>query len=74
MYATNLSDSISFNLDSDESCNGEGNFFAFFTIAPMESSNDLSLLVEELGKHTEVESMGVEEESDVEDDERTVGL
>ena len=74
MYATTLSDSDSSNSDSNESCDGEGNFFAFMTIAPMESSDDLSLLVEELGEHTEVESMGVVEESDVEDDERTVGL
>ena len=44
------------------------------TIAPVESLDDLSLLVEELGEHTEVESMGVVEESDVMDDERTVGL
>ena len=74
MYATTLSDSNSSNSDLDESCYGKGNFFAFMTIAPMESSDDLSLLVEELGEHTEVESMGVVEESDVEDDERTVGL
>ena len=44
------------------------------TIAHVESSDDLSVLVEKLGEHTEVESMGVVEESDVKDDERTVGL
>ena len=44
------------------------------TIAHVESSDDLSVLVEELVEHTKVESMGVVEESDVEDDERTVGL
>ena len=37
-------------------------------IAPMDSSEDLSLLVEELNEHNEVESMGIEEESDVEDE------
>ena len=37
-------------------------------IAPMDSSEDLSLLVEELGEHTEVESMGIGEESDDEDE------
>ena len=31
------------------------------TIAPVDSSEDLSTLVEELSKHTEVESMGVGE-------------
>ena len=74
VYATTLSDSDSSNLDSEESCDEEGNYSAFMTIAFVESSNYLSLLMEELGEHTKVESMGVVEESDVEDDERTVGL
>ena len=39
------------------------------TIALMDSSEDLSTLVEELGEHTEVESMGVGEESNDEDEE-----
>ena len=38
------------------------------TIALVDSSEDLSLLVEELGEHTEVESMGIREESDDEDE------
>ena len=38
-------------------------------IALVDSSEDLSTLVEELGEHTEVESMGVGEESDDEDEE-----
>ena len=74
VYATTLSDSDSSNSDSKESCDGEGNFFAFMTIAPVQSSEDLSFLVEEHGEHTDVESMGIVEESDVEEDERTVGL
>ena len=36
----------------DESCDGEGNFSAFMTIALMESSDDLGALVEEPGEHT----------------------
>ena len=44
------------------------------TIAPMQSSDDLSVLVEELGEHTEVESMGIVEESDDDEDEGTMGL
>ena len=55
MYATTLSDSNSSNSDSEESCDREGKYFAFMTIAPIESSDDLSLLVEELGEHTKVE-------------------
>ena len=44
------------------------------TIAHVESSEDLSLLVEELGEHSDEESMGVVEESDVKEDESIVGL
>ena len=39
------------------------------TIALVNSSEDLNELVEELGEHTEVESMGVGEESDDEGEE-----
>ena len=74
VYATTLSDSESSNSNLEESCDGEGNYSPFITIAPVESLDDLSLLVEELGEYTEVESMGIVEESDVEEDERTVGL
>ena len=49
MYATTLSDSNSLNSDSDESCDGEGNYSAFMAIAHVESSEDLNLLVQELG-------------------------
>ena len=44
------------------------------TIAHVESSEDLSLLVEELGEHSDEESMGVVEESDVKEDESIAGL
>ena len=74
MYATTLNDSDSFKLDSDESYDGEGNFSAFMTIAYVESLDDLSVLVEELGEHTELESIGIVEESDDEEDEGTVRL
>ena len=74
VYATTLSDSDSSNSDSKESCDREGNYSAFMTIAPVESSDDLSVLVEELGEHTEVELIGTIEEFDDEEDERTVRL
>ena len=45
VYATTLSDSDSSNSDSDESCDGEGNYSAFMAIAHVESSEDLNLLV-----------------------------
>ena len=44
------------------------------TIASVESSNDLSMPVEKLGEHIELEWMGIVEESDDKEDERTVGL
>ena len=44
------------------------------TIARVQSSDDLSALVEVLGEHTKVELMGIVEESNDEEDERTVGL
>ena len=73
-YATNLSDSESSNSDSEENCDGERNYSAFITIAHVESSEDLSLLVKELREHSEVESMGVVEELDAEEDESLAGL
>ena len=69
VFATTLSDSDSSNSDSEESCDGEGNYSTFMTIAPVDSSEDLHALMEEFGKHTEVESMGIREESDDEDEE-----
>ena len=74
MYAITLSDSNSSSSDSDESCDGEGNFSTFMTIAHVEPSDDLSVLVEGLGEHTELESMGIVKESDDEEEERTVRL
>ena len=68
VFATTLSDSNGSNSDLEESCNREGNYSAFMAIAPVDSSEDLSLLVEELSEHTEVESMEIGEESDDEDE------
>ena len=68
VFATTLSDSDGSNSNSEESCDGEGNYFAFIAIAHVDSSEDLSLLVEELDEHTEVECIGIGEESDDEDE------
>ena len=48
-YAITLSDSDSSNSDLEVSCDEEGNFSAFMTIAHVESSEDLNLLMQELG-------------------------
>ena len=73
-YATTFSDSDSSTSDSEDSCDEEGNFSAFMTIAHVESLEDLNLLVQELGEHSDEEFMGIVEESDVEEDEDTTGL
>ena len=52
-YATTLSDSDSSSSDSEDSCDEKENFSAFMTIAHVESSEDLNLLVQELGEHND---------------------
>ena len=73
-YATTLNDSESSNSDSEDSCDEEGNFSSFMTIAYVESLEDLNLLLQELGEHSDEESMGIVEESDAEVDEDTADL
>ena len=74
VYAITLSDFDSSSSDSDESCDGEENFYAFMTIAHVESLDDLSMLMEELGEHTELESIGIVEESEDKEEDGIVGL
>ena len=74
MYVTTLSDSDSSTYDLEDSCDEEGNFTAFMTVAHVESSEDLNLLVEELREHSDEEFVGTIEESDAKEDEDTVGL
>ena len=74
VYATTLSDSDSSNSDSDESCDREGNYSAFMTIAHVESSEDLNLLMEELGEHSDEESIIIVKESDGEENENAACL
>ena len=74
VYTMTLSESNSSNSDSEESCDEEGNYFAFMTTAYVKSSNELNLLIQELGEHSDEESLGVVEESDAEEDESTANL
>ena len=74
MYATTLSDSDFSTSDSEDSCDEEGNFSAFMTVAHVVSSENLNLLVEELGEHSDEEFMGIVEESNAKEDEDTAGL
>ena len=73
-YATTFSDSDSSNSDYDDGCDEEGNFSTFMTVDHVESSEDLNWLVQELGEHSDEESMGIVEESDTEENESFVGL
>ena len=73
-YATTFNDSNSSTSDLEDNCDEEGNFSAFMTIAHVESLEDLNLLVQELGEHSDEEFMGILEESDVEEDKDTTGL
>ena len=50
------------------------NYSVYMTITLMQSLDDLSVLVEELGEHTKLESIGIVEESDDKEDEGTMGL
>ena len=74
MYATTLSDSDSSTSDSEDSYDEEGNFSAFMTVAYVESSEDLNLLVEKLGEYSDEEFLGIVEESYVDEDEDTSGV
>ena len=67
-YATILNDLDSSTSNSEDSCDEEGNFLTFMTIAHVKSSEDLKLLVEELGEHSDEEFMGIVEESNAEED------
>ena len=73
-YAITLSDSDSSTSDSEDSYDEKGNFSAFMTIAHVESSKDLNLLMQEHGEHSDEEFMGIVEESNAKEDEGTISL
>ena len=49
VFATTLSDSDSSNSNTEGECDSEGNYRAFMAIASVDSKDDLSNLVDELG-------------------------
>ena len=65
VFATTLSDSASSNSDTKGECDSEGNYRAFMTIASVESKNDLSNLVDELGDLSEDEEIEESKDEDV---------
>ena len=55
MLTVILSDSESLCSNLDDSCDGDGNYFAFMAITFVDSKEDLRELNEELGEHIDVE-------------------
>ena len=60
-----LSDLESSNSNLEEECDGDGNYLAFMAITLIDSKDELSDLVEELGVHFEVEEDEVSDNEDV---------
>ena len=65
VFATTLSDSESSNSDMEGECVSEGNYRAFMAIAFVDSKDDLSNLVDELGNISEDEEIEELEDKDV---------
>ena len=65
VLATTLSDSESLNSNSKEECDGDGNYLAFMAITLVDSKDDLSDLVKELGVHLEREEDEVLDDEDI---------
>ena len=65
MFATTLSDSESSNSIVEGEYDSEGNYSAFMAITTVDSRDDLSNLVDELGVHSEGEEVEDSEDEDV---------
>ena len=65
VFSTTLSDSDNSNSDTEGECDSEGNYRAFMTIASVNSKNDLSKLVDDLGDLSKDEEIKESEDEDV---------
>ena len=65
VFATTLSDSESSNSDMEGECDSEGNYRAFMAIVFVDSKDDLSNLVDELGNISEDEEIEESKDEDV---------
>ena len=65
VFATALSDSESSNSNTEGECDSEGNYRAFMAITSVDSKDELSNLVDELGDHSEGEEVEDSEDEDV---------
>ena len=65
VFATTFSDFDSLNSNMEGECDSEGNYRAFMTIAFIDSKNDLSNLVDELGELSKDEEVEESEDENV---------
>ena len=74
VFATTLSDSNISNADTKGECDSERNYKAFMTIVSIDSKNDLSNLVDELGNISEDEEIEESGDEDVCQNEGEINL
>jgi len=65
VFATTLSDSESLNFDTEGECDSEGNYSTFMAITAVDSRDELSDLVDDLGVYSESEEVEELEDKDV---------
>ena len=65
VFATTFSDLESSNSDAKGECDSEGTYSAFMAIIVVDSIDELSNLVDELGVHSEGEEVDDSEDEDV---------
>ena len=65
VFATTLSDSESSNSDAEGECDSDGNYSAFLVITVVDSRDELSELVDNLGVHSKGEEVDVSNVEDV---------
>ena len=65
MFISTLGDSESSNFDAEGECDSEGNYSAFMAITTVDSRDELSDLVDELGVHSKGEEVDDSEDEDV---------
>ena len=74
VFAPTLSNSESSNSDTEGECDSEGNYRAFMAIASIDSKDNLSNLVDELGNLFEDEEIEESEDEDMCQNERENNL
>ena len=65
MFATTLSDSEGSNLDTEGECDSEGNYRAFMAITSVDSKDELSNFIDELGDLSKDEEVEESKDEDV---------